>query len=539
MPLPRPPYSETPALLRLASTWKGNLLFFGSLILFVLIYFYWQVQQAQHTFLKQTQADATIIAEIIKRNAHRVVLSQETIATIIETFLGNTARFVAYLDQVEPFSADELASFAQEAGLAGIRIATADGRLTEGPPGWLPADAARGTGTLARCNPAGPRLQHLPQYHLYCLIQSGSDSDDCITVGIPAGRIEILQKEIGLPQLLNTLSQLGGIHYIRFAAQRPAVESDAKDIAAVQVQIVEQAGNKIAETRIVFDNRTLVIGLEARHLFARKNQLWREFFIFSAVLALLGLFFSWILHHFQSAHLKQVRGYERRLAQQHEDAALGRAAAAIAHEIRNPLNAISMGLQRLQLETPDLEPEHRQLITGMRQAVTRTDRIVNDIRRYARPLSPRRQPVNLGALIDELLALYLPPGTGSAIDLQRDVDLTDTVETVTIPGDPTLLTEALENILKNSIEAQPHGGVVKLALRRDGTRVALTVENKGFSLARENARQILDPYFTTKTRGTGLGLSITQRIVQAHGGSMTVTVPVEGTLRVGIYLPAT
>ncbi|WP_242445596.1 histidine kinase dimerization/phospho-acceptor domain-containing protein [Chromatium okenii] len=93
--------------------------------------------------------------------------------------------------------------------------------------------------------------------------------------------------------------------------------------------------------------------------------------------------------------------YERRLSRQREEAGLGRAAAAIAHEIRNPLNAMAMGLQRLQLEADELLPAHRRLLDIVFAAVGRTNSTVTGLLDYARPLHPRRERLALDALVSE------------------------------------------------------------------------------------------------------------------------------------------
>ena len=112
-------------------SWKGNALIFSLLIFFVLLYFYWQIQQTKKTFRSHVQERSIVLASVIESYAHRAVLSQELIEEIIKTFLSNTTRFVDYLNAVEPFLSHELTAFAQEAGLAGIRITGPENRYVE------------------------------------------------------------------------------------------------------------------------------------------------------------------------------------------------------------------------------------------------------------------------------------------------------------------------------------------------------------------------------------------------------------------------
>lgn len=514
--------SRAAGLIRYMPTWQANLIFFFGLIVVALAYFYWQVQQARHSFLDHTRMTSGIVADVIERNASNALLSQEVVTEIIATFLDNTARFVDYLNAIEPFSAPELASFAKEAGLAGICIASGGNRFTVGPKNWMPA-------TTEVCTRKLQVMHYLPAEHIYYLVRASTEKSGCVAVGITSSRIEILQEQIGIPRLLETLSGLGGIRYLRL--QQSTDTHPAQN--APQIVIHHRQGHKIAETRLVMDEISLILGMDADLLAHRIRQLLRQFFIFGALLASLGIFFSWLLHRFQKAYLEQVKGFERELARQHEDAALGRSAAAIAHEIRNPLNSISMGLQRLQLESTAMASEHRQLVDTMRKAVARTNDIVEDIRRFARPLMQlRKAPVRLSGLLNNLLPLYQSQckNRGIALNVRIESD-------ATINGDAGLLEEAFENLLKNGIEAQTTGGFLSITVKRRSSEAVVTVENGGFDLAPESAERILEPYYTTKTRGTGLGLSITQRIIAAHGGRLELALPGQDRLGVVVVLP--
>ena len=106
------------------------------------------------------------------------------------------------------------------------------------------------------------------------------------------------------------------------------------------------------------------------------------------------------------------------------------------------------------------------------------------------------------------------------------------------PGDPGLLGQVVENLLKNAIEAQPGGGAIQVEVARKDQEICLRVKNSGFSMEPEDAERILEPYFTTKADGTGLGLTISRRIVEAHGGRMVVRVPEPGMVEISACLPA-
>ncbi len=496
--------------------WKANLLVFGLLIVIVLAYFFWQARQANETFLNHARDHSRMLAGVIELNARNAVLSQEAVEEIMQIFLGNTARFADYLDTVEPFSSDELAAFAQEAGLSGIRIVRSSGSFTEGPSGWFrPSDVT--------CETKARSLQHCE--HLYFAVLPRSEEPGCIIVGITASHIEKLHEQVGLSHVLKALSGLAGIQYV-------GIESCTHNDSPPQVLLIDEADRKVAETRVPFRGDMLVVALGAKHFFFRIRQLWNEFFVFGVMLALTGIFFSWILYRYQSAYLNRIRDVERELARQREDASLGRATAAITHEIRNPLNAISMGLQRLQIEAEDLDEEYQELVATMLKALRRTNSIVSDLRRYAGPPEPRKKPICLNTVVNHILALYRQKCSESAIEIISEIAFAEPVS-----ADPEMLEQVVENLIKNSIEAQPKGGYLHIIADRQGNEAVLVIENSGFALSAEESGRILEPYFTTKVRGTGLGLAISRRIIHAHGGRLEVRVPAEGILRIEIYLP--
>lgn len=504
-------------------SWKGNLLVFGLLILMVLAYFYWQSLQAQQTFLRHMRTHSRMLAGVIERNAESALLAQEVSEAIMGTFLGNMARFVDYLESVEPFTAPELGSFALEAGLAGITIVRPGAPITQGPADWLPSKKAH-------CRQVQRKLHHLAAAHLYFWVQPRSGGQGCILLGITAQRIETLREQVSLPQLMEALSALPGIREVRLESEKG--ENASPDPGILDILLETEPDRQVARTRVPFGQGQLVVSLEARHFFFRIRQLWQEFFIFSLILALTGVVFSWILHRYQRRYLLQVRGFERELARQHEDAALGRAAASITHEIRNPLNAISMGLQRIRAEAKGLDPESLNLVETMLRAVTRTDGIIKDIRQYARPPAPRRQTVRPRDILFRVLDLYRGEFRKQSIEIQTDIRYTDTVM-----ADPDMVAAVTENLVKNALEAQPAGGYLNLRVQRRGEWLEIRTENSGFSPPEGGTARILEPYFTTKTRGTGLGLAIARRIMEAHGGQLVPESPEPGVLRIHLFLP--
>jgi signal transduction histidine kinase len=515
--------AEQPTLTarRLPSLWLGHLLVFGLLFALVLGWFFVQTRQARQVFLEDAGAHARLLTDAVILHARGALLAERVTADIFTRFLGNSARFVVYLDDVAPFRADELSAFAAEAGLSAIHIIRADG-VVQGPADWQPDEPL----DCARLD----QLIRLTAAHTI-LFGVADQRQGCVLVGLDSRHTEALEAAIGLPRALASVAGLPGVVDVRLEGEprseiAPPTAADLPHIAMRQLA----DGRAVAEASAPVAGARLLLDLDAGPLLTMRERLWWQFLGFVLVLVLTGGIGTWILYHHRRAHERQRLDYERRLSRQREEAGLGRAAAAIAHEIRNPLNVMAMGLQRLQLEADELDDAHRRLLDLVLQALRRANGTVTGLLDYARPLRPRRERIALATLVAEQLSLYQP-----RIKIE-DMTLELRPATWTI-GDPDLLRQVLDNLLRNALEAADGNGELEIRVWRSECNAHLCVANNGLEFDAREVERILEPWFTTKTTGTGLGLAISQRIVTAHGGRLTLDVPRPGRLRVSIALP--
>ena len=506
--------------------WLGNLLVFGALGVLVLVWFSFQTRQAQQTFLEEATGHARLLADAVSLHARGAVLGHEVTDAMLIDVLGNSARFVDYLDRIEAFREQELTAFAAEAGLAAIRIIGAEG-IRQGPPD---GDA----GLALDCQRPG-QLLSLPDRHVLVFTAPRQGRPGCVLVALDSRAIEELRDAIGLPRALRAIAALPGVVGV---ALNGTLSADAVRLSTPTMPVVAirrlADGSRQVETRTPLAGAELRVDLDAGPLARTEARLWQQFAGFAALLVLIGTLSAGLLYRYQRGHLEQLRAYEQRLSQQREEAALGQAAAAIAHELRNPLNAMAMGLQRLQIEADALDDEHRRLVTVMREAVARSNRSVTGLLDYARPYRPRQEPVALGVLVTEQLALYAGSLRAAGIQLQQAVPVH---AADLVPGDPDLLRQVLDNLLRNALEAQPQGGWLQIRLNARTDGLELTLSNPGFTLPPDQAPRILEPWFTTKPAGTGLGLAISRRILAAHKGHLTVATPRPGELELRLFLP--
>jgi signal transduction histidine kinase len=312
-----------------------------------------------------------------------------------------------------------------------------------------------------------------------------------------------------LLERLNELPGIASLHLQNFVGSSPDKGKQTLP------NLVLTDGRRITETLIPLGDRNLVVSLPAGHFTKRVSQMKSEFLLFALGILFFGCLSTWWLYRTQQQRIEEARDFERRIARQHEEAALGRAASTIAHEIRNPLNAIGMGLQRLEIEADRLAPEHLDLVSGMREAVARSNAIISHLKQYVGGFQAKNEAVDVASLLSAVIQLYQPQCDPAGIAIDNRLQ-----EKLEIAGDRRLLGQLFENLIKNAVEAQPHGGRIAISAEPRPGICRMIFENDGFMLGPEASRNIFEPYFTTKTTGTGLGLAISKKIVEAHGGRL-------------------
>jgi two-component system NtrC family sensor kinase len=245
----------------------------------------------------------------------------------------------------------------------------------------------------------------------------------------------------------------------------------------------------------------------------------------------LGEAFNSLLTKLESAQRRVERYHFDQMTRADRLASIGEMAAGIAHEIKNPLAGIAGVIQVLRKEHA-VGDEKRVILDEVLVQVERMDKAVRNLLSFARPPEPKLTPADINELISRLLNFLAPQFSRKLITVDRK--LTKGLPWLTL--DPDLMQQALINIALNAIQAMPEGGkfvVETRSVERDGhnsgsIEVLCSDTGKGISL--ENLSKIFNPFYTTRQQGTGLGLSITQRIIEQHGGEISVmSSPEKGT----------
>jgi len=232
-------------------------------------------------------------------------------------------------------------------------------------------------------------------------------------------------------------------------------------------------------------------------------------------------------------------------------AALGRLMAGVAHEVKNPLNAMTIHLELLKTKlsrksqpvaasgTPTSAPppptsdldKHVQIIGS---EIQRLDQVLNGFLKFARPDDLKLQPVHLPALVSDIVTSITAEAQSLGVTVKHDCG----PDVPPINADPGMMRQALLNLALNACQAMPEGGTLRITCKPTSrARVVIDVEDTGVGIAPENLQKIFDLYFTTKEKGSGIGLSMVYRTVQLHDGEIEVqSTPGRGT-RFRLVLP--
>lgn len=228
--------------------------------------------------------------------------------------------------------------------------------------------------------------------------------------------------------------------------------------------------------------------------------------------------------------LRQRKNLEERLHEAEHLSRVGQLASGIAHEIRNPLNYISLAIDHLKNEMKNSSPEKREdiekIADTIKEEVRKANYMVLNFMNYGRPLKLRRTGGSYRDLIDRALTVLK--------DKLNEQKVTVTIE---IPADlpplycdQELMRNCLFNFITNGAQSMPDGGELTVSASFADGLFRLTFADRGAGIAPEDMEKIFQPYFTTKEAGIGLGLAITERIIKEHGGEILVeSLPGEGT----------
>jgi len=371
------------------------------------------------------------------------------------------------------------------------------------------------------------------------------------------------RREIGVQRLIEDLGRQAGVAGVALLDRDLTVlaSSDASAVGRKEedafLRAAWQAGTTSGRRKSLGDGREVYevvkpfalektqvglvrLDLSTEGLAGVVRQTQRGVLSYSLGLLLVGILGAVAIFWVQARHLAERRALEAIVTHEQRLSAVGNLAAGVAHEVRNPLNAIAIGLQRLRKEFAPAESEAREeyvRFTEIMQAeVGRLNTIVDQFLGLARPSRLILAEEPLVAILEELLTLLSSQALAQKIRVETDLQL----GTARVRMDRQQLTHAFMNMLLNAIQAMPGGGVLKVSAyeqpgggrqKAEGSKTresavlpsaVIEVKDTGPGIPADHLDRIFEPYFSTKEGGTGLGLAMAHKIVEDHGGAIRV-----------------
>jgi signal transduction histidine kinase len=366
-----------------------------------------------------------------------------------------------------------------------------------------------------------------------------------IAVHADADYLLHFRREIGVERLIQDLGKQAGIaevtlldrHYTVLASSDPAAvgrqDQDpllrvAWDASALRAgRASREGGAEVYEVVKPFalENKQVGLvrlGLGTAGLAELAGQTRRSILFYSLGLLVVGVLGAAAIFWIQARGLVERRALEAAVAQEQRLAAVGNLAAGVAHEIRNPLNAISVGLQRLRREFApagtEARTEYERFLEILRGEVGRLNAIVSQFLSLARPARLTLTEAPLAPVLQDLATLLESQASAQHVRIVQQLDLAG----ATVRMDKPQLTQAFMNLMLNALQAMPGGGAVTIqaSLASAGPTARVTVSDTGPGVPAKHLDRIFEPYFTTKEGGTGLGLALARKIVEEHQGTI-------------------
>ena len=216
----------------------------------------------------------------------------------------------------------------------------------------------------------------------------------------------------------------------------------------------------------------------------------------------------------KSLELEQA---QKEIIQAEKLATVGHIVAGMAHDIRNPLNAINLYAELLK-SIGSLSPEQGEFVDKISQEVERVETILRKMLDSSTSYQPLREPVALAQIIDKVLQDYQPRIKAQNITLLAEIDH----NCPAISGTPHEFEQVFVNLISNALFEMPDGGVLKVLLTTTDNRLRIVVQDSGQGIPKQIEDKIFEPFFTSKDKGTGFGLSVVRRVIKGYGGNIHV-----------------
>lgn len=380
-----------------------------------------------------------------------------------------------------------------------------------------------------------------------------STANGTIIAALDEEGYEYWGKRIAIQRAVDNVS-MGEVSFIRILSPDGRVFGSAGEAPPVSLsgglpgksQVISRKitfrENDVQEIKVAFilDDRIEGIGQVGLHRektdqILSKNSM--HMIVSMALIVLTGILAILFIYQNQSRHMARLEELRNRLQQSERLSSLGQLAAGVAHEIRNPLNAISMATQRIQRDFAPSEPEKdakfKNMTSVIRDEVRRLNGIIEEFLAFSRTQRLELRDYPIEDVLRKLISLIEEEARTRGISIISNLDGQQSM----VPMDVDKLQQAFLNILKNAMESISGKGEITISVERSGGEVNIRMSDTGAGLQPEDLEKIFNPEFTTKEKGLGLGLPIAHEIIRGHNGMIKVESKVGAGTTFSIVLP--
>jgi len=540
------------------------------------VYIFSEAQRLQQELMRQTEAKGMALVETMETNLRSAILGNSLLEDLISQRLLDNARLIDFLFRFQPVNQKILQQIAAMNRLQKIEVLDLKGKPLELPPLPPPAQQrmAEMMGRMQRFHSDDSSDVEGPGHMMVFMwgrrwrrgqeggfpppkiaerkfwegsvfgVAIGATSfPGIIAVHANADYILNFRKEIEVQKQIEELGRQADIDLVALLDKNfrvightdpSRINQPQKDPFVVQIKSGQEPAQRVVERPDGTQHYDIVkaisvkgsnlgfleIGLSLQPMETAWHRSLRSMVVFGLSILAVGILGMGAIFYNQQSHLGKIQFLEAEVTRQERLSELGNLAATVAHEIRNPLNSVSMGLQRLKAEfSPNQDQEeYTRFLNLMQGEVQRLNSIVEQFLSLARPLTLHREEISVQGFLQELTTL----ATGDAKSSNVHIELNVAPNLPPVQADRNYLKQLLLNLILNGVQAMPRGGKLLLEAHANSHQLQMTVQDEGTGIEPGALNKIFEPYFTTKSNGSGLGLSIARRIAEAHGGRLTV-----------------
>jgi signal transduction histidine kinase len=482
----------------------------------------------------------------------------------VAEYLVEAAQRVDQIDKEKPLNSSDLQSLIDQYLITSIEIYDSKGNLLRSWPSPIPSIERR---TLLRDLSEKKRSvvidlfgKPLSEDHWFSIAILRKTNPGIVALHLNGEQIKRLLRQFAIQRAISDIGLREGILYISvqdsqfnilvhtdptFTRKREEdsfLKSSLQSNQPLSRFLQPTEGEEVFEVVKSFSLKDkpmglIRIGYSSKEIYPLLSQVKKSVVLsifFFLILGVSAIILIWVN---QNRHLRKVKEMEDRIQLAERLSSLGHLAAGVAHEIRNPLNAIGMGLQRLKREFPPQEESKKEEYLSFTELIFKEIRRVNEIIEQfltlSRPSQLNMKLSSLQDLLKNLGTLLQEEASSQGIQIQAETNS----DLPLIKMDNEKLTQAFLNIMKNGMQAMEQGGVLHVETQSFKDRVEVSFSDSGSGIPPEQMEKIFNYYYTTKEKGVGLGLPIAHRIIEAHGGQLKVESQVGFGTKVTVLLP--